>query len=58
MLEQYEDRKSNPALRPAGALPVEWSVFAAPVAELAQLAEAQARDAAGHQADPDPGPDA
>jgi predicted transcriptional regulator len=58
MLKQYEDRKSNPALRPAGALPVEWSVFAAPVAELAQLAEAQARDAAGHQADPDPGPDA
>ncbi len=63
MLKQYEDRKSHPALRPAGALPVEWTIFAAPVPELAGLAEAQAREAqareaAGHQADPDSGSDA
>jgi hypothetical protein len=52
LLKHYEDRKSNPALRPAGALPVEWSVFAAPVAEFAQLAEAQAREAAERPAGP------
>jgi hypothetical protein len=53
LLEKYEPRKSNPALRPPGALPVEWTVFAAPVPELAGFAEAQAREAAGRPADPD-----
>jgi hypothetical protein len=51
LLEKYEARKSNPALRPPGALPVEWTIFAAPVAELAAFAEAQARAAAGHEND-------
>ena len=63
LLEQYEGRKSNPALRPAGALPVEWTVFAAPVPEIAEFAEAQAREAqareaAEHQDGPGSGPDA
>jgi helix-turn-helix protein len=58
LLKQYEGRKSNPALRPAGALPVEWSVFAAPVAEFAEFAAAQARAAAKHDDDPDRGPEA
>ena len=63
LLEQYEGRKSNPALRPAGALPVEWTVFAAPVPELAEFAEAQAREAQAREADehqdgPYSGPDA
>jgi len=31
LLNGYEDRLSDPALRPAGALPVEWTIFAAPV---------------------------
>jgi DNA-binding transcriptional ArsR family regulator len=31
LLEPYEDRLTDPALRPAGALPVEWTIFAAPV---------------------------
>jgi hypothetical protein len=53
LLEKYESRKSNPALRPPGALPVEWTVFAAPVPELAAFAEAQAREAAVRTADPD-----
>ena len=55
LLEPYEARKSSPALRPPGALPVEWSVFYAPVAELAGLVEAQAR--AGAECEDDPGPD-
>jgi hypothetical protein len=58
LLEPYEARKSNPALRPAGALPVEWSVFATPVSELAEFIEQQAREAAEHGDDPDPGPEA
>jgi hypothetical protein len=45
LLEPYEGRKSNSALRPPGALPVEWTVFAAPVLELVEFAEAQAREA-------------
>jgi len=59
LLEPYEARKSNPALRPPGALPVEWSVFAAPVSELAGFVEPQAREAAEHKTDPraDPGQD-
>jgi DNA-binding transcriptional ArsR family regulator len=32
LLRRYEDRLANPSLRPAGALPVEWTVFAVPVA--------------------------
>ena len=31
LLDRYEDRLSDPALRPAGALPVEWTIFAAPI---------------------------
>jgi hypothetical protein len=46
LLEKYEPRKSDPALRPPGALPVEWTVFAAPVPELTEFTEAQARAAA------------
>ena len=59
LLEPYEGRKSDPALRPPGALPVEWTVFAAPVPELAGFAEAQAREVARHPAERsrDPGPD-
>jgi hypothetical protein len=49
MLREYEPRKSDPALRPPGALPVEWSVFQAPIAELAALAEEQAREAASRK---------
>jgi hypothetical protein len=44
LLKRYEDRLANPALRPEGALPVEWTVFASPAPELAEPAE------------PDPGP--
>jgi hypothetical protein len=62
LLEPYEGRKSDPALRPPGALPVEWTVFAAPVPELAGFAEAQARAAAarrpGQEREPGPGPEA
>jgi len=56
LLEKYESRKSNPALRPPGALPVEWTVFAAPVPELAEYTEAQARAAAKRKDDPGRGP--
>ncbi len=31
LLDRYEDRLADPALRPAGALPVEWTIFAAPI---------------------------
>jgi hypothetical protein len=58
LLEPYEARKSNPALRPPGALPVEWSVFAVPASELAEFIEQQARKTAGPKDDPDPGPEA
>ncbi len=34
LLKRYEDRLTDPALRPEGALPVEWTIFAAPVPEL------------------------
>jgi len=33
VLRRYEDRSANPALRPAGAHPVEWTTFSAPIAE-------------------------
>jgi hypothetical protein len=60
LLEPYEGRKSNPALRPPGALPVEWTIFNAPIPELAGFAEAQAREAAKQKSaehENDPGPD-
>ena len=31
LLDRYEGRLADPALRPAGALPVEWTIFAAPI---------------------------
>jgi hypothetical protein len=37
MLNRYEDRLTDPALRPSGALPVEWTIFTAPVPEAAGL---------------------
>jgi predicted transcriptional regulator len=39
MLKCYEDRLTDPSLRPQGALPVEWTIFASPVPELAEPAE-------------------
>jgi hypothetical protein len=39
LVKRYEDRLTDPALRPAGALPVEWTVFASPLPELAEPAE-------------------
>jgi hypothetical protein len=50
LIREYEPRKDDPSLRPPGALPVEWSIFYAPVAELAGVAEAQARAAAERRA--------
>jgi hypothetical protein len=41
LLKRYEDRLADPELRPEGALPVQWTVFASPAPELAE---------------PDPGP--
>jgi hypothetical protein len=43
MLMRYEHRLTDPARRPAGAFPVEWTIVTAPVPEAA---------------DPSPGPDA
>jgi len=37
LLNRYEERL-NPELRPAGALPVEWMLFAAPIPEWADAA--------------------
>jgi hypothetical protein len=39
MLKRYEDRVTDPALRPEGALPMEWMIFTAPLPELADPAE-------------------
>ncbi|HEY1824265.1 MAG TPA: helix-turn-helix domain-containing protein [Trebonia sp.] len=36
VLHRYEARLANPALRPEGALPVEWTVFASPILEIAE----------------------
>jgi Helix-turn-helix domain len=58
LIMQYEPRKSDPSLRPPGALPVEWSVFEAPMAELADLAAEQARAAAVGAAEPGSDPPA
>jgi hypothetical protein len=38
MLKPYEDRLTDPALRPDGTLPVEWTIFASPIPELAEPA--------------------
>jgi hypothetical protein len=50
LIREYEPRKDDPSLRPAGALPVEWSLLQAPITELAGLAEAQARATAERRA--------
>jgi predicted transcriptional regulator len=47
LLKPYEDRLADPALRPPGALPVEWTVFAAPSPELADPAEGPDRPGNG-----------
>jgi hypothetical protein len=39
ILDRYEGRLADPALRPDGASPVEWTIFATPVPELAQPVE-------------------
>ena len=39
MLKHYEDRLSDPSLRPQGALPVEWTIFVSPAPELAGPAD-------------------
>jgi hypothetical protein len=39
ILTRYEDRLADPALRPEGALPVEWTIFVAPVPGLAEPTE-------------------
>jgi hypothetical protein len=39
MLKRYEDRMTDPSLRPEGALPVEWTIFASAAPELAEPAE-------------------
>jgi Helix-turn-helix domain len=33
LLHQYEDRYNDPERRPSGALPVEWAIFASPIAD-------------------------
>ena len=33
LLHRYEARYNDPARRPAGALPVEWAIFASPIAD-------------------------
>lgn len=35
ILDQYDDRQANPALRPPGAHPVEWTTFTAPITDWA-----------------------
>jgi Helix-turn-helix domain len=55
MLDRYEGRLTDPALRPEGALPVEWAIFAAPWPEQPVLddpgpaAGPAGPDAAGHR---------
>jgi hypothetical protein len=57
LVRRYEDRLTNPALRPAGALPVEWTIFTAPVPELAEPDPAPQGPGAGRVTDQE-GPDA
>jgi predicted transcriptional regulator len=47
LLNPYESRLTDPALRPEDALPVEWMIFTSPVPEAAGLAEPDAADPAG-----------
>jgi len=57
LLNRYEERL-NPELRPAGALPVEWMLFAAPIPEWADAAgpdPAVGHDALDAAASGDPG---
>ena len=57
LLDRYEERRVNPALRPEGALPVEWMIFASPVPERAADADADsvaAPDSRGNAAAEDP----
>jgi hypothetical protein len=42
LLDRYDERRVNPALRPEGALPVEWMVFASAVPEWAEAADPDA----------------
>ena len=64
ILDRYKDRQDNPALRPAGALPVEFVTFGYPLAELAGLSlpgTVPSEDAAAGEPDepdeePGPGP--
>jgi predicted transcriptional regulator len=42
LLNPYESRLADPALRPEGALPVEWMIFTSPVPEAAEAAEPDA----------------
>jgi predicted transcriptional regulator len=53
LLKPYEARLANPALRPGGALPVEWALFCMPIPEAADPGAAagpQARDSAARNA--------
>lgn len=55
MLYRYEDRLTEPRLRPDGALPVEWAIFAAPVppepSDAASAARPDADGPSGEDAD-------
>lgn len=44
LLDRYGDRRYNPALRPEGALPVEWTTFVSPSPELAGPDRARSDD--------------
>ena len=44
LLLRYEDRLADPSLRPEGALPVEWTVFAVPVASELPAPDRQQHD--------------
>lgn len=58
LLDKYEERRVDPALRPEGALPVEWMLFSAPVPEWADEAgphSVTGPDAADLAASDDPG---
>jgi predicted transcriptional regulator len=54
ILNRYEGRLADPALRPEGALPVEWAIFAAPVtSELSDPGPATDPDDPDRAAGPD-----
>ena len=54
LLRKYESRREHPAERPPGAVPVEWTVFKAPIVELAERASDEAREVSGRAAGQDP----